>query len=378
MINWSRIVSVCFLLSQIISVSCSAQLHKSWTLFVYMIVDDTSDAQAERLLSNMMQRGSTDMVNMLACVAMRCNDGKKKIRYLSIAQNAVLQCGDAIFDTDDDAEICKRALLWSANHFPSDHLMISVWNRSGHHFSDTQFKNLFSWTCDSLRGGQKIDIVLADDSYMATIDMAYALSGSVVYYIASQLPIVPQGFDYSSIIDRITAQETTAFETSQLLLDVYRNSIATNVAYSLSTMYLSQLPVLCAAINEYAAYLTQLLTQNRKYWVRQSISKSVQRAIGFQSGYVDLFSLYGNLAKNANDMGLTAAAKQSVQLGASSGQEFVKSLVVGRVASQGYQQAGGISISCPNQPVTDPVFEDSYYAQSNPAWRSLLDTISRM
>lgn len=356
--------------------SIDAITHKPWTLFFYILADYGVDDSCEELLNNLILKGSTDSVHVIACVVQQCSDGKTRIRNLSFEQGGMMQLGATIISSADGGNPSLQALASITAQYPSDHMMISFYNSSkAVYLSDTQLHDICLTMTTCLGSGKKIDIVLANQAGMASMNYAYALSDLVLYYCASQSAIITN-FDYPMMIDRISKQSVSSFDIANMVLDSSASTRSDKNGYQLAVLYLPEIASLQAITNECATYITQRMSGSNKYWVRQAIVKSVQSSIGYQDGYIDLCSFYKQLAKNVGNIRLSATEKEQLLIYCSMGHLFIQKLIIRLVASSDYASASGISIYTPCNSAIPDTFYNSYYASHNLGWSSFIKMIN--
>ncbi|HLJ31978.1 MAG TPA: clostripain-related cysteine peptidase [Candidatus Babeliales bacterium] len=388
--------SLCIINASFFIVSHEYAVQKPWTFLVYMAAANDLYQYAPLDLQEMMQAGSNENINIIVYLTLQ-EDGKQKVtQKLYVEKGSLVQIGSSTVRDSGDVATLEEALQWACIDYPSDHIAVVLWNHGSgplnknskekvpkgvcydfdtdNYLTDRDCLQAFSWARDTLRDGQKFDIIAFDASLLASLEIAYTLSSCADYMIASEETIPGDGYEYAYILNQCAAMYLTPLEFAQLIVDAYKEEYAETSAFTLSAIDLNELQALVDNVNTVAQVLEDQLTGKNKAAVKSAIRKCIHAAHCplFDDMYGDLCKFYKNLLQNVAHLKLSQSSMPSFKQLLYNGIHLFKTVIKANATSSHFSQAGGLSIYFP-QHYIDPSYYGLYWTEQNPYWLNFLE-----
>lgn len=231
---------LCITIAQILPRTSYAEetdkITKQWTLMVFMNGDNNLNNAGVRDLAEMQAVGSTSDINI---VVLRDYGPKQstKILYVNKGSSTVIYDFNKNLDTGDYNALINFFQFVKTN-YPANHYLVDVWNHgggwrervnkgisnddtSGHSISTIQLGQ----AADAIRAinnNKKVDILGMDACLMAMAEVIYEVKDSFNYVIASEETEPGDGWNYTSILNKLVANPAmSAEELSKEQVDSY-------------------------------------------------------------------------------------------------------------------------------------------------------------
>ncbi len=387
-----RLLQLNFLLCTFIVLEAA---HKPWTFLVYMAAANDLNQFVDVHLQELMKVGSNGMVNVIVYLTLHEEGKQKTTKKLYIAQNSIVQITDSLPRDSGDIATLEEALQWACLDYPSNHLAVVVWskgsgvlNRSGscvtkgvcydcdtdHYLTDRDCAQAFLWARDILKKGKKIDIVAFDASLLSSLEMAYSLSSSIDYMVASEAA-VNDGYRYAYILGQLTSKALDPLSFAELMATSGNDNSIGNTNYTLSVTDLNALEPLVNNCNAIAQILTSQLTGKNKAAVKATIKKCInhKHCLSFDEGiYIDLYQFYKNLLNNIGGLKLSLSLSNQFKAVLNNGIKLFDTIIKAHNTSIHYKQTGGLSIYFSRHSI-DPSYYGLYWTEQNPNWLNFLE-----
>lgn len=379
-----------------ICASDTIQPTKPWTVLVYMAAANDLNPYASLDLQEMMKVGSNDNVNILVYLTLH-QDGQEKITQQLYVNNGSMTAvaPDSVRDSGS-VETLKDALEWAFVNYPSDHAAVIFWDHgsgdlnrskkqspprgvcydydSGNYLTDVDCFNALSWASDTLLSGSRFDIVAFDACLMASLAMAYTLSSSADYMVASQETIPGDGYQYAYLFNPFTTGTLDPLSFAQNMVSSYKQEYTGTLDYTLSATDLRAVQALVDNCNAVSNVLATQLKSKNKTTVQSMIKKCVSsvNCLSFDDGnYIDLCQFYKNLLKNISGLKLSSAAATQFKNLLNTGIGLFSTVIKANVKSANYPQANGLSMYFARAAI-DPSYYNLVWTQDNPQWLNFL------
>jgi hypothetical protein len=373
-----------------------AATQKPWTFLVYMAAANDLNPYALLDLQEMTQAGSNANINVIVYLTLHQDGQQKYTAKLYIEKGSITQIGDKMVRDSGDVATLQEALQWACIDYPSDHMAVVLWNHGSgplnrsllmqpkgvcydfdteNYLTDRDCLRAFSWARDSLRGGQKFDIIAFDACLLGSIEMAYTLSSCADYMVASEETIPADGYEYAYVLRQFATKNFDPLSFAQLMVSAYKQEYTGTSGYTLSAVDLNVLQPLVNNCNAVAQILTTQLTGKNRTSVRAALKKCINtnNCPSFDQGiYIDLSQFYKNILKNISGLKLSNSVVSSFKQLLNTGLRFLSNTVKGNVTSANYSKAGGLSIYFSRYSL-DPSYYGLYWTEQNPNWLNFLE-----
>lgn len=391
--------SITFLLSLLICSSLDAtNAKRPWTFFVYIAADNNLNPEADRNLSQMVKASSNENIYIVVHLNIKRHNEEKKTQKLLIQNGKITQIGATTAEDSGDYKTLLNALKWVITDFPSDYLAVDIWNHgsgplnrnilahrgvcyddsTGSYMTDTQYKGVFDIIVNQYRGGKKIDIISFDACLMANIEIAYALSNSAHYLVASQQTVPGAGFNYTQVLSIMSENTPDPTSFARWMVQAYDNTYkGTRESYTLSAIDLTKLSPAISALNNIARQLLWLLKHDYSKNLIKSIrthSKSPYCPHFDEDTYIDLYTFIANLYTHITYMGLATAHVAPFKKELKAGLMNIAQCVSAHVHSADFAKARGLSIYFADaHEGIEPSYESTYWTTTNTPWLDFLE-----
>ncbi len=377
--------------------NAGAIVKKPWTFLVYLAAANDLNKFALLDLQEMMQVGSSSIINVLVYLTIHEEGESKQTKKLYINKGSMTQIGDTMIRDSGHMTTLVEALQWAHVDFPSDNIAVVLWdhgsgplNRSekalfskgvcydfdtGNYLTDRDCLQAFTWIKDNLRGGKNFNIIAFDACLLASIEMAYTLSWCADYMVASQEIIPSDGYQYAYILNQCVIKSLDPLSFAKLMVRAYNQEYLGNSNYTLSAVDLNASKLLVENCNAVAQILTSQLKGKNSVIVKSTLKKCINavNCPSFDKGiYVDMYQFYKNLLKNIDGLKLSASIVAQFQQLLNNGIKMFITVVQANVTSKNYKLAGGLSIYLPRYTI-DPSYYGLYWTEKNPNWLNFLE-----
>jgi hypothetical protein len=370
--------------------------QKPWTFLVYMAAANDLNPYALLDLQEMMQVGSNANINIIVYLTLHEDGEQKYTAKLYIEKGSIVQIGDRMVRDSGDVVTLQEALQWACVDYPSDNIAVVLWNHGSgplnrskmlqdkgvcydfdtdSYLTDRDCLQAFSWARDSLRMGQKFDIIAFDACLLGSIEMAYTLASCADYMVASEETIPADGYEYAYVLRQFATKNLDPLAFAKLMVSAYKQEYTGTYDYTLSAVDLNVLQPLVNNCNAVAQILTTQLMGKNKTAVRSVIKKciSTSNCPSFDEGiYVDLCQFYKNLLKNMSGFKLSKSLVNQFKQLLNNGIRLFSTVIKANVTSTNYSNAGGLSIYF-SRHVLDPSYYGLYWTEHNPNWLNFLE-----
>lgn len=399
--------------------SIPVQKKISSTCLVYIAADNSLHDFAPYDLLEMVGIGSTEYLTILTYLNTKDSNGDKVTKRLFVQKDYCLQDGTIQWQDSGSAATLKDSLEWTAKKFPSDQLVVILWNHgsgelnrftdlfkhsfwwlpekdknichgalaqerltnlfvpqergvcyddtTGSYLTDRMVHDVFSEFIKKYRNNKLIDIVGFDACLMADCEIAYSLLDVANYLVASQETIPGQGFGYADMFASPAKGSINAETYAKNLLAAYDKEYKTNNDdYTLSAINLQKFPLLFNELNSLSIDFITLLSGDDSDAIRQIIKTSRSQSSLFEEpSYIDLALFATKLVRQLNRATLIdkdAKAKLITILNKII--EAVNQVVIGKVGSVKFGKVGGLSIYFDAQEI-DPSYNKILWSESS-------------
>lgn len=374
---------------------------KPWTFLVYIAADNNLNPDADLNIGQMKQIGSNANVNVLVYLNIKRPGEAKKTQKLIIHKGSVEQVGPTTSEDSGSPETLLKALSWALTDFPSDHVLIDLWDHgsgslnrntlpergvcyddtTGHYLTDLSYKHAFDQAVHTLRNGQKLDIIAFDACLMADIEVAYTLQSAFNYLVSSQETVPGAGFNYATVLAPFTTGTLTPEAFSKVLVSSYDNYYKNSgESYTISATNLMKLSGAVSSLNQTSHLLHTLLNNDPQGRIANAIIASTQAPSCphfTEQTYIDLYSFYTNLYAAAPRMGLTFSNLYNLQASLAKAKSLLSQCVFMNAHSKDLPKASGMSIYFPDLSFgIEPSYNNLYWSTSNPEWLNLITALA--
>lgn len=376
--------------------SDAVQAKKPWTFLVYLAAANDLNPYALLDLQEMMKVGSNQNVNIVVYLTLQ-QDGQQKVtKKLYINKGSMTQIGADMVRDSGSVETLKEALEWAFVTYPSDQTAVVLWdhgsgdlNRSekrllprgvcydydtGNYLTDVDCLEAFSWARATFFNGRRFDIIGFDACLMASLAMAYTLSFSANYFVASQENIPGDGYQYASLLAPLAKGKMEPLAFAQHMISSYKQEYMGTLNYTLSATDLRLVLSLTDNCNAIADVLTAQLKTKDKATVKSTIKKCVSslNCLSFDGGnYIDLCQFYKNLLKNVSGLKLSKTATTEFSNLLNAGINLFAAAIKANVKSINYSQAHGLSMYFARSAI-DYSYYNLVWTQYNPQWLNFM------
>lgn len=384
-------------LAYLFTIFCSAHAveKKPWTFLVYMAAANDLSPYALYDLQEMMSIGSTPFINVIVYLTIH-EDGKpRQTKKLYVEKGSLTQIGPVLDRDSGDAAVLAEALQWACLDYPSDHIVVDLWDHgsgslnrthlagkgicydfdTGHYLTDRDCLNVFSWVRKTFRGGKKFDIIACDACLMASLEMAYTFSSCADYFVASEEVIPGDGFQYAYLLNQFKKQSIDPLTFVKQMISAYQQEYVGQTGYTLSAINLNTVNALTDNVNAVAQVLLSQLKGKYVTVTRDIIKKCVNQkaCASFDRGvYIDLMQFYNNVLKDVTRLNLSQAVSKQFKQLLTDGISLFSKIIISQAVSIDYKRVGGISMYFARHSI-DPSYYGLYWTEKNPLWLNFLE-----
>lgn len=370
---------------------------RPWTFFVYMAADNSLNTEADMNIAQMVKSSSSSNVYIVVHLNIKRSGESKKTQKLVIQNGKIAQVGaTTVEDSGSDATFLN-AMKWAVTDYPSDHLLVDVWNHgsgplnrdilahrgvcyddsTGNYMTDLKYKRAFDVIVNQYRGGKKIDIIAFDACLMADIEVAYTLQNYSNYLVASQQTVPGPGYNYTDVLSLFAHSTPDPVTFARWIVTAYDHQYKpAQESYTLAAMDLSKLTPAVAATNTIAQQLTSYLNAGTSSALQAVIAKAADPsncAHFDEPTYLDLYTFYANLYMNVGQMGLSGANTNKLKTALRSGLTGISHCVITNAHSPEFGKTHGMSVYFADvNSGVEPSYQSLYWTTANPAWLDFL------
>ena len=411
------------------------QLHKKWTMMVYIAADNDLFYFAWNNIRQLAQNANLD-INII--VYLNEPGPHKKTQIYLIEKNKA-----TLLNKDNQEKLNSgdpRTLIsfcnWVIKNFPADNYFLDLWNH-GTGWADVKYKainpsSLFIFNPDTLmleldrniryldmldqvqmekiqRGicfddtyksylnnqdleyalaaicneglkGAKLAIIGMDACLMAMVEIANICKKYANILVASQEVELGQGWRYDSALEPFSTGNHVSKEefATHLIKSYYDTYFSITSDFTLSAVNLDNFQTIEENINTVATLLLECLQNQRgqsvKYIIRQC-----RRHICFEEpSYIDLMSFYKRLTLNIDKFVLQSNTHLVSQLkeALENGTKLIKNSIIANTYGSNLSHAHGLSIYFPEQNMLNS-YQKTEFAQTN-QWYNLITYYNMM
>ncbi len=382
--------------------SCTAVVavnpKRPWTFFVYIAADNNLNPEADLNISQMLKVSSNTNVYIVVHLNIKRAYENKKTQKLLIQNGKITQIGTTTVEDSGDAKTFLNAMKWAVTEYPSDHLLIDVWNHgsgplnrniwaqrgvcyddsTGHYMTDLMYKNAFDVIVNQYRGGKNIDIIAFDACLMADLEVAYTLKNYAQYMIASQQTVPGPGFNYTEVLSIFNHNTPDAASFARWIVSAFEHQYGSSkLSYTLSAVDLSKLASAVSSTNEIAHQLYNYLNTGNSAKVVSVVKKSAATNACphyDEPTYIDLYTFLANLYMNLAQMGLNTGNSAKLKSLLQNSLTNLSQCTIANVRSGDVAKSRGISIYFADvNSGIEPSYPELYWSKENPAWLNFLE-----
>lgn len=369
--------------------------NKPWTVLIYIAAANDLNPYALYDLQEMLEVGSTPFVNVIVYLTIQQPGQKKQTKKLYIEKDKITQIGPVLQRDSGDVATFSEALQWACLDYPSEKFAVIMWDHgsgalnrhkvmergvcydydTGHYLTDQDCLTAFSWVCNTLRGGKKIDIIACDACLLASLELAYTFASCADYYVASEETIPGAGFQYAYLLSQVSKENMDPLSFARWMIDAYNREYAGTLNYTLSITDLTKVQALVDNVNAVGQILASQLKTKNFSSVKAIIKKSIREeaCISFDQGnYIDLLQFYKNILKNAASLKLQKVYENQFKQLLLAGINLFPIVVPMQVMSKNYRGVGGLSLYFSRHAI-DPSYYGLYWTKKNPMWLTFLE-----
>ena len=378
--------------------SFAANAKRPWTFLVYMAADNNLNPDADSNIGQMVQASSNNNVNVLVYLTIKRSGESKKTQKLIIQNGKIQQEGATTVEDSGNVNTFIKALTWAATEYPSDHLLVDLWNHgsgslnrtmfkhrgvcyddtTGHYMTDTDLKHAFDILVNQYLGGKKIDIIAFDACLMADIEIAYALQPYANYQVSSQQTVPGPGYNYADVLSLFGQSAPDPLTLGHWMITSYDHYYKpSQESYTLSLIDLSKIPTATDRTKRIAQLLDTAIKADRTGKVAHALAACAAPAVCAhfdEPTYIDQYTFYENLSAYIPQLGLSDANATALKSALRSGMSALKRCVLYNAHSNSdYSKVHGISIYFADQNAgVEPSYNKLVWTSANPAWNTLM------
>ena len=375
------------------SFTLTANPKRPWTFLTYIAADNNLYAEADKNIAQMVQASITTNAYIIVYLNIKRPDQAKVTQRLIIQDGTIKQYDANTVEDSGDAATLLKAMVWAVMQFPSEYLVVDIWNHgsgslnrrmiqhrgvcyddtTGNFMTDHDYKRAFEVLVQEYRAGKKVDIIAFDACLMADLEVAYTLQPYAHYLVSSQETVPGTGFNYTSTLSPLSSGVPTPYSFSRWIVNAYgKHYLNSGLSYTMSALDLNKLDNVVAATNTIAILLNQFLLLDKK---NSPIIDNVIRNIPHfdEPTYGDLYMFYIDLLKNSKKMHLSSLHTTALETALRNGINAISKVIIANTNSAQLSQAHGISAYFA-QPALgiEPSYYDLYWTTQNPAWINFL------
>jgi len=275
-----------------------------WTLMVYQAGDNDLGSEIYSDLLELQKVGSTPSVNVVTLY----NAGEDDFApYYYIKKDGVelkkhLEAPNNLGDSD----ILSNFIKWSMEEYPASRYMLAIDSQgSGWRTLATDWKSNDMLTLkefgdaldDALSEDIKLDIVLFDTPYSASVEIAYEAKDHVDYMVASEDIVPDGGWPYDKIIQVLNDDVNMVTEdiTKELLNEYHNHHNPGGEDYAVSALRLSGIGDFTTAIDNFAANFFATYnggTTNLQHRLKLAVATALRPPTGNYANFVTTPSVH--------------------------------------------------------------------------------------
>jgi len=396
--NFTRLHLLLALSISAICISIDAKNPKRpWTFLVYMAADNNLNPEADENIAQMVQASHSTNGYILVYLNIKRSGQSKRTQKLVIQNGQIHQEGPTTVEDSGDENTLIKALTWAVTEYPSDHLIVDLWNHgsgslnrrmqqekgvcyddtTGNYLTDLKYKRAFDIIVNQHLAGKKIDIITFDACLMADIEVAYTLMPYAHYLVSSQETVPGPGFDYTSILSLFEQTNPDAETLAKWMVKTYDNYYKNSgQAYTLSAVNLDKLTPAVNSLNAAANLLTTIVSSDATGTVANVITTVTDPSVCphfDEPTYLDLYNVYANLMSNIAKMKLSSITGNQLKKTLRSAMSNLAYTVIANVHSKNYAKVRGLSIYlCDLNVGIEPSYNNLYWTTQNPSWLNFL------
>lgn len=391
--------SLSIIVLSLLTISCQGlNQKKPWTIFVYIAGDNNLWPEADKNIQQMVSASNNSNVYIVVHLNIKRDGQAKQTQQLFIHDGVITQTGQTTVEDSGDPQTLIKALAWAVTEYPSDYLLVDLWNHGSgslnrnmmahrgvcyddttqHFMTDLDYKHALETIVNQYRNGHKIDVITFDACLMADLEVAYTLQSSANYLVSSQQTVPGPGFNYTYVINSLKTAVLSPAKFAKAIVSAFDKYYKyEGLSYSLSAVNLSRVTTVTHALNTLATLLSNFLKKDKK----NVMAKTIKTCVHSQNmpeldetTYLDLYTFCSNLYLRATKLGLTNSDAEKVKTAARNCMTALTQAIFANVTSYDLANAKGISIyfADPNYGM-ESSYNDLYWTAQNPAWRDFLN-----
>lgn len=355
------------------SSALAAAAKKPWTVLVYIAADNSLSSFAPLDLAEMQKVGSNANVNVLAYYSSKLPGKQKNSAKLFINKGSITTLS-TIANVDSGSEKAfQDAISWACTDYPSDKLMIIMWDHgygtlnpgrsiglhkgicwddtTGSYLTDRDCVQAFKYISSQFLKGNKVDIVACDACLMASVEVAYTLRAYVNYFVSSEETIPGNGFQYANVLTPFKTANPSSLDLAKSLVksydDCYKSS---GESYTLSTLDLNKLEPLITSLNNISQFFIKQLKSTNKKTVKKVLGTTVSSKNAIHFGdldYIDIYVWLQNVLAQVPNMGLSTSDAKTLKDMVNAALPNALAPVLARCNSKDYAKSYGMTIYLP-------------------------------
>lgn len=392
-----RLLSLCVLAFSLTADGLNAK--RPWLFFVYMAADNSLWQEADVNIAQIVEASKTQNAYIVVYLNIKRNGQKKQSQLFLIQDGQKTQIGATGADDSGDYKTLIKTLSTAVTDFPSDHVLVDLWNHgsgplnrtmlehrgvcyddtTGNYMTDLGYKQALDTIVHQYRGGKKIDIVAFDACLMADLEVDYALAPCANYVVSSQQTVPGPGYNYTLVLQALASTNPTPISFATSIVKDYDAYYKTSgQAYTLSAKDLSKLAPVVSATNALANLLNTLLNNDTTGSVAQALytaATSSNLPKFDEPTYLDLATLCADIALQSSNAGLNSSDMNKLRFASRTCMTAISRAVIANVRSADLSNAKGMSIYFADvNSGMEPSYLKLYWTQENPAWVNFLNT----
>lgn len=371
---------------------------RPWTFFVYIAADNNLWPEADKNIDQMVKASNNSNVHIVVYLNIKRDGQEKQTKQLYINNGKISQIGQTTVEDSGDAHTLIKALSWAVTEYPSDYLLVDLWNHGSgslnrsmqahrgicyddtthHYMTDLDYKSALDHIVNTYRNGKKIDIFTFDACLMADIEVAYTLAPYANYLVSAQQTVPGPGFNYTLVLNALNGPTVSPATFSKAIVSAFDTYYKkSGLSYTLSAVNLSKAVTTAQSVNTLATLFNNLLKKDKKNVIAKTLKTcaTLQNIPQFdESTYLDIYTFCSNIYLRATKFGLASADIQKIKTAARTCMTALTQAVFANVYSADLSSARGLSIYFADANYgLEPSYNELYWTSQNPAWRDFLN-----
>lgn len=246
---------------------------KKWTVMVYLSGDNDLHNAGIEDVNEMITAGSTDEINI---VVLWDGADSPTHGYYYIEKDRAVLLEDIGEVNMGDESTAKTFIDYVTQNYPAEHYFIDFWNHGGgpdrsapanlslslaiqkgicwdytsnDFLSDIELRNVMSYFKEKI--GRNINIIGFDACLMATLEIAYQVSDSADYMIASEDDEPFEGWDYKFLQELQNNADVSADVLARHVGNYYKDFYPDSTPLTLSVFDLSKVNNIVSSLDNY-------------------------------------------------------------------------------------------------------------------------------